>query len=1117
MSDLLKRNLRPAKSIAWYPILVTVFLAVLCVIGAAIPGRAQVLYGSLVGNVTDATGASVPGAAIKITHIQTNETREVRTNDSGIYTLSTVPAGTYQVAISREGFRSFTAQDIEVRLNTVVRVDAQLEVGAQAEKVEVTAEAAALQTDRADVHSEFTSQAFVNLPQPTRIYQGLLGLMPGVSPPIAATGNIIGNPAKSMQFSADGTGRSGANVRIDGVSATGLWVQYWTSTVPSQEAIETVNVVTNSPDAEQGLANGAAVNVQLKSGSNQMHGSAYEYNIDSAFKSRPFFLPANQGIPKLIENDYGATLGGHIVRNKLFYFGSYESDPLRQGNATLATVPTAAIRGGDMSGTSNPMYDPNTGNPDGTGRTPFPLNQVPSSRFNSITQKLVAMVPQPNLAGLTSNYYVNTPISYDLRKIATKLDWNATSKLRITGRIGDDAFNELQATIFGDVLSGPNYHVQKGSIFSTSISATYVLSPTVVLDGTWGLTWEHQLMLPPQSDVRYGSDVLGIPGTNLGQLPYAGGVPEFSPSSYTYYGYQYPAIEYKDLSSQYTANATKVQGSHNLRFGLDLSRQHMNHVEVKPTTFAFTGGLTALNGGPSPNQFNSYADFLLGLPQNYSNAVQTVPWATLRTWQYSLYVRDQWQVSRKVTLNYGLRWEYYPVPTRVDRGIERYNFATNQYLICGKGSTPTDCGITVSKRLFSPRIGLAYRPTENFVVRAGYSLAPEQINMARDSLNTSYPMIATFSKTGANSYTAAGTLSAGIPTLAVPDISSGVVPLPAGASFTTDPQNFIRGYVQSWNFTLQKTIARGWIAQAGYVGTHTIHQHTRYNVNYGLPGGGAASQPFFPMGITGAITVVEPLETMHYNSLQTSLQRRFANGFSIQAAYTRSKWIGLCCDDSGDSQPSIPIPQYFNLNRALMPADRPNNFNISSMYELPFGKGKPLLSQNKLASALAGGWRLNGILSRFSGTPFSVSAATTSLNAPGSAQRADQVKPNVAILGGVSPAPYFDPLAFAPVTTARFGTAGFNSLRGPSVGNLDLSIFRDFKVSERFNVQFRAESFNLTNSPHFSNPGANVSNLQLNTDGSVKNLNGYDQITGVSAPSRNTDERYFRFGLRIAF
>ncbi len=1102
----------PVKAIAIAGVLASL-LTVLLLIPAA---NAQTLYGSIVGNVTDPSGAAVAGAAVKVTQIETNESREVKTNDSGGYTLTTIPAGNYTVEITQSGFRTFNATNIGVRLNTVVRVDAALEIGAATERVNVTSEAAALQTDRSDVHAEFSSSQIQNIPQPTRTYEGIFALMPGIAPPTASAGGT-NNPSKSMQFSANGTSRSASNIRIDGVSATNPWVQFYSTSVPSMEAIETVNVVTNSPDAEQGMTNGAAVNVQMKSGSNSVHGSAYEYNVDSAFKSRPFFLPANQGIPKLVDNDFGATLGGHIIRNKLFYFGSYEGDLLRQGGFNLATVPTAAIKAGDMSASGNPIYDPATGNADGTGRVPFPNKIIPANRISAITQKLTALVPAPNLPGLSSNYYVNTPISYDLHRIDAKVDYNATSKLRIATRVGDQPYNDVQATIFGDALGGSPNHLQNGTVFSTSTSATYVASPTMVIDALFGLTWAHQLLSPPGTDKKYGSDVLGIPGTNLGDLPHAGGMPQFNVTNYSGYGYSYPPLEYKDPVFQYAGNATWIKGAHNVRFGVDISQQHMNHFEVAPTAFGFTGGVTTLNGGPSPNQFNTYADFLLGLPNSYNNSLQTVPWITLRTFQYSLYIRDQWQVNRKLTISYGTRWEYYPVPYREDRGIERYDLATNKYLVCGVGSTPKDCGISVSHKLFSPRIGIAYRPMETFVIRMGYSLNPEQINMYRDGIS-SYPVRVDYSASALNSYSAVGSLSAGIPVLPVPDISSGSVTLPKGATFTTDLPNFVRGYTQSWNFTLQKELFRGWIGQAGYVGTNTIHQHTRYNVNYGLPGGGAASQPFYQLfGITASETVVEPLETMHYNSLQTSLERRFSNGVQFQAAYTRSKWIGLCCDDSGDGQPSIPIPQYYKLNRAVMNQDRPNNFRLSGIAEVPFGKGKSMLNQGGIASVIAGGWRLNGVLSIYSGSPFSVSASGTSLNAPGSTQRADQVLTSASILGRVSPAPYFDPLAFAPVTTARFGTAGFNSMRGPGVRNLDLSVFRDFKATEKFTLQFRAEALNLSNTPHFSNPGANVSNLQLNPDGSVKNLNGYDQITGTSAVSRLIDERYFRFGLKLSF
>jgi hypothetical protein len=349
--------------------------------------------------------------------------------------------------------------------------------------------------------------------------------------------------------------------------------------------------------------------------------------------------------------------------------------------------------------------------------------------------------------------------------------------------------------------------------------------------------------------------------------------------------------------------------------------------------------------------------------------------------------------------------------------------------------------------------------------------------------------------------------------------SAGTLPIPAGLNFGSQgailPQNFVRGYTESMNATVQKDVGHGWTAQVGYVGTLTIHQHTRYNINYGQVGGGSASQPFFNLGITGSMVDILPYETMHYNSLQTSLQRRFANGFTFQAAYTRSKQIGTCCDDSGDGGPAIPIPQYANLNRALMGSDRPNNLRMTGIYQLPFGKGKAMLNSGRALSAVVGGWQVNGAFSAYSGSPFSVSASATSLNASGSTQRADQVMADVGYTGNINE--WFNPLAFAQVTTARFGTAGFDTLRGPGVINVDASLFRTFKLGERLAAQFRLEALNLTNTPHFSNPGSSVSSMSLNPDGTVKALGGYTTITGTSAGSRLTDERYLRFGLRISF
>ena len=1079
----------------------------------------QVLFGSIVGNVFDATNLAVPGAMVKITEISTNESRSAVTNEAGVYNLTTVTAGTYRIEITKTGFRVFIASNVVVNQNNVVRVDAQLQLGARNETVEVSSQADALQTDRADVHAEVGTQALENLPQPTRTYEGLIQVVPGATPPTGQLGGGTNNPSKSMEFAFNGTGINAAAVRIEGVSALNPWLQWQTTFVPSIEAIQNVNVATNATDAEQGLAGGASVNVILKSGSNELHGAAYAYNIDSFFQANNFFSNAS-GVSKpahLVDNNDGGFVGGHIIKNKLFYFGSYEGDFLRQAYSGILSIPGPTQLSGNESGSASPIYDPLTGNADGTGRSPFPGNIIPPSRINPIIAKIVALIPATNLPGSVNNLYANIPSTYNLHKIDTKFDYSA-DRLRLSFRYGFQPYKSYIAPVYGPILGGKapfsacgfcNYD-QHGSTYAISGSGTYVFNPSFVIDATFGVTQVHEYLFPTESNVKYGLDVLGIPGTNTGNLPWAGGVPEFTMSNYVTMGASYTALEYKDPIYEYMANATKVKSAHTIRFGFDTSRQHQNHIEVTPTSFTFTGGVTSLKGGPSPNQYNQIADFLLGLPQSVTNSLQIQqPFLTLRTWEFALYARDQWQVSRKLTVNYGVRWEHYPVPTQATKGINFYNPATNIVQECSVGGFPSDCGIKVSNRLFAPSFGVAYRATESLVLRGGFSLSPAQDNMASFFM-LGYPDEVNVSYSGTSSYSAFGNITNGIPAIVPPALTNGATFVPAGTgNLFTDPPVYKRGYTESFNVTVQKQFPGGWTLQTGWVGTHVVHQFTEYNLNYGQVGGGNASEPLYKYGITGPVTIADPLGSDIYESLQTTLAKRFSHGLTMRVAYTYSHDISM--------NTSILIPQYRNYDRYTSPLDRTNALVWGATYELPFGTNKRFLTHGLMAR-VAGSWTLGGMFTHYSGTPFSITSSATSCNCPGNTQTANQVLPNVAIVGsGLGGQPYFNPLAFAPVTTASFGNAGFDTLRGPGSTNVDLNIFRDFRLTERLMLQLRAESFNLSNTPHFSNPGSNVSNLQLTSTGTVQSLNGYDQITSVNPLGRLIDPRYFRFGLRFMF
>jgi hypothetical protein len=586
-----------------------------------------------------------------------------------------------------------------------------------------------------------------------------------------------------------------------------------------------------------------------------------------------------------------------------------------------------------------------------------------------------------------------------------------------------------------------------------------------------------------------------------------------------------------DDQAQYVTNFNLTKGPHEIRWGMDLYYQAMNHTQPEVAggaghgargTFAFTSGPARLCTNPdgsggcrtlsADSTAHGFSTFLLGMPTRLGKNLMTVDPFTTRQWAHTFYIRDKWQATPKLTLSFGTRWEYYPIPTRADRGLERYNPATNQIMIGGLGAVPENMGVQVSRKLFAPRFGFAYRATNTFVIRAGYGLSIDPYSMAR-AMRTNYPVIIELDRQGPNTWTPVGRLGEGIPEIPVPELGNGVIDIPLNVFANTLPDKHVRGYVQSWNFTLQKELPSGFNVEAGYVANRQVRQLGYLELNWSPIGGGQAGQQLNrAFGRTANTRMVSPLGNSHYDSLQARLQRRFAGGYSIQTAYTWSKSITTSGPSDSSGTLSIAIPEYYDLNRRLSAFDRTHNLQITNITELPFGRGKRFLNQGGIGSAVLGGWQANSMLSFYTGAPFSVTAAATSLNSPGNTQRADQIKPTVQKLGGIGRGQaFFDPLAFAPVNQARFGNAGFNSLRGPGTANWDFGVFRSFTIKEGWNLQFRADSFNFTNTPHFNNPGANVNNLRLAADGSVQDLNGFSEVLSAWG------ERQFRFGLRLSF
>ncbi len=1101
-------------------------LTVLVAVGtASIPQQlhAQVLYGSMLGTVEDQTGGVLPNATVTITNTLTGQVRQTTTKERGDYLFPDVQAGTYSVRVVQQGFATFTKTNILVPINSTVRVDVRMQVGETTESVTVTAGVAMLQTDRSDVNAELGKRELTDLPVTGyRNYQSLFRLIPGFTPPQHAH-SIAGNPARALTTNVNGTSYSNNNTRVDGVSPTHLWVPHITFMVTPIEAIGTVNIVTNSYDAEQGFVGGASVSVEVKSGTNEFHGSAFNHHTNSALAAKNFFYPVGQKKAKKILNQFGGTLGGPVIRNKLFFFYSYEAMRERENYSARTTLATADQRVGDFAAYGVRLYDPLTGNADGSGRTLFSNSVIPATRIHSISKKLIDLLPAPNLPGYTTNYFASAPLIFNRANMDLKGNWNVSARGSLFGR-----YSQFNYYVYDPHRLGPAGGSGVASIFpgtdggtprNAVIGGTYTFTPSFLLDGHVGYSRLVQLGQDDFYGKNIGLDVLGIPGTNGPDIKQSG-FPGFSVSGYEAIGNAItssPRFRW-DNQFQYAANAAWTKGNHSFRWGLDLWRQHMNRFQPQSGFgprggFTFGGGPTTIRGGAAANQFNNWAAFLLGLPTSLGKSLQTLNPASTRAWDQGFYFRDQWRATRNLTLNLGLRYEYYPMVTRDHRGLERYDPGTDKVYVGGVGSVPMNAGVSVSKKLFAPRLGIAYRLGARSVIRTGYGISIDPYSVARP-LFEAYPLVITTTYSGDNTYQPAGSLEKGIPPIPPLDLGNGIIDLPSAVADNTIDKNFRRGYVQSFNFTIQRELPGGFTAQAGYVGSRSIKQTNYRNLNAAPPGAGVNGQALFiKYGRRAAINLHDPSWSSNYNSLQAKLERRFAAGWLATVSYTFSKAMAYGgAGGNSDSSLFFNAPEALSRNRAITSYDRPHNLQAFAIFELPFGKGKRWANSGALGPALAGGWQVNAVFASYSGNPFTVSSSGTSLNAPGNSQVADLVKPKVQIFGNVGRgSSFFDPLAFRAITEPRFGNAGLNVLRGPGVVQLDVGLFREFSLSEKLKLQFRSEAFNIGNTPHFGNPGATASSMILNPDGSIRSLGGYTEVTSAS------DQRELRFALRLSF
>ncbi len=1088
-------------------------LACVFALGAAGAASAQVLYGSLTGIVHDAAGAVVPAASVKVVNTGTAQEFALQTNEVGSYTFSNLPPGTYDLTVNASGFRALARRGIAITVNIVRREDVTLELGQVTETVTVQAGQVTLQTDKADVHTELGSREVVNLPLPRyRNYQSLINLVPGATPGVYQN-SIQAAPGRALSTNVNGVNRNNNATRIDGALSVFLWLPHHTAYIPPAETIEAVNVSTNNFDAEQGLAGGAAITVITKAGTNNFHGSAWVFHDNAKLQAKNFF---NTGVkPKNLNNIDGVTAGGPIQRNKVFFFTGWERVRERLGATTILTVPTADQRQGDFSRFNAVIYDPATGAANGSGRTAFPGNIVPLSRQNSISRRILELIPLPNQAGTGSNFLTGGSQRLDRDNVDAKINWNRNASSTVWGK-----YSIMEAKVGcepafgrggGSALCPAGSNIGAGTLRTqvATLGSTYIFSPTFLYDGLIGWTRQGQAITGFDYGNFIGRD-LGIPGVNGNSRDIRdSGAPVIQIAGYTNFLNDTDTRPFFTHDTSWTTqhNFSLTRTRHDIRFGFEGVRHILNHYNPDGGgnggpmgRFEFTQGITSTTGA-TLTQFNSFASYLLGLPQTVRRSAQFEV-MTAYNWQLGWYVRDRWQVTPKLTLSLGLRYELFPLQTRGGRGgIEGYDPATNLVSLGGVAGIPRGLGITTSKKMFAPRFGLAYRLNSATVIRSGYGITYNPMPLARP-LRGFFPLVFASTFNSPNTFQPVRPFEQGIPDIVLPDLSSGRLPLPATAAMRFirgDELN--RGYVQSWNLFVQRQLPGQFVTSIGYVGTQTVRSFADLEINAAAPGAGTPGRPLNArFGRSVDTWAWNGYLSANYHALQVAINRRAADGLLLKGAYTYSKAINWTDEDGWTGTIAFNWEPVFARNRARAGYDIPHVFQMGFVYELPAGKGKKYATSG-VARWVLGDWQINGVFAAFQGRPFTVGAAQGALNAPGNTQTADQVKPVVEKPGGIGQGmPFYDPTAFAAPVGVRFGTSGRNLLRGPGAVNLDLGVFRHFAIREGYRLEFRAEAANFSNTPHFNNPGSNISGANF-----------------MAVTSAVPDQRQVRLGLRLAW
>lgn len=1039
--------------------------------------------GTFSGQVTDPSGAPVANAQVRVTQQETGVSVSRQTAADGNYTVPLLKAGTYTLEVTAAGFKSEIRKDIILQIQQVAQQDFRLQVGDVQQQVTVEGAAPLLNTESTEVGNVISEQSTQQLPLNGRNFSQLGLLVPGTNPGpvggIRTQGNGNETQRAGAEIVADGSRGSFNTFMIDGLDDEDQSVGTL-KVFPNLESIEEFKVQVGNYDA-QFVSGGAVVNVITRSGGNEIHGSAFEFLRNADLNARQFFDAQK---PPFQQNQFGGAIGGPIRKNKTFFFGDYQGLRVHESSTSIVTEPTAAMRSGNFTGVAS-IYDPTSYNAATKMRTQFAANTIPLSEMDPVALNLLAITPLPNLPGNKNNLRLNdlavqTQDQYDVR-----VDQVFSDRDSMFGRVthGGADITYPATPVFNNGVLNPLAFVQgtatAGSLrlnHAPSDQATlqeiHQFSPNITNQLALGYT-RFALTVTPLDEPYDVAQKLGLQGANTGED--SGAMASLSISGYA--GYSSSNLPEIVPQNTWEANdtVTYVHGAHSFRFGFDVIHNGFGFFQLAAPSGSLTFSGVYTNNPAMSSGGNGFADFLLGLPVSSSKsaAPDGVPYESYT--EYGAFAQDQWRVSSRLTVNLGLRYDLF-TPDK-----ERHNRQSDFFL--GPGSTLAIAGqngisdtiLNTQYHNFSPRVGVAYRVGEKTVVRAAYGLFyfDEQGIGGSTRLFINNPFAAQY----------AVSCSSTSPCL---HTDTGIPNTPSANNLPTvvyQPTPNLTPNVQQWNFTLERQVSNSLVLRGAYVGSHGDHLNLNIQEDVADPGPGSVTARE-PYPSVASISAWEPRGPSSYNGLQLSAEKRFSAGLSFLAAYTYSKSLDQGAggnSSTGESRINIQNPRDVAADYGLSNFDYKFRFTLSTIYDLPFGRGRRFVgSANAIEDALAGGWQITSIVTLQSGAPFSIQLATPTANT-GTFTRPNRICDGNLPTSQQSINEWYNVSCFVAPPIYTFGNTGRNVLIGPGLETWDLGADKDFRLTERFGLQFRSEFFNVLNHSNFGLPNGSIGSTSAGT------------------------------------